>query len=240
VRLHREEKTELANVTTFNLDEYYALPPGIRRVIIISCSRSSSTTSIVPRACIHLPDGTVPRGEVEAHCAAVTRKQSAAGGIDFQILGIGRTGHIGFNEPGSPRRSLTRLVTLDPLTRNDAAGDSEATNRFFSPTKNNAITMGVRSILNAKRVVLMAWVSTGGDRRGRRRRRVTAKSRPRFCMEHDNAVYVLDQAAAGALTRQRTPSAARSARRQGCLDERMTAPRQFSGFRNAAERRSSS
>ncbi len=98
----------------------------------------------VPRDHIHLPDGTVPRGDVEAHCTAYEEKIRAAGGIDFQILGIGRTGHIGFNEPGSPRRSLTRMVTLDPLTRNDAAGDFGGDEH----TPQHALTMGVRSILN--------------------------------------------------------------------------------------------
>ena len=111
------------------------------------------------------------KAEIDAQCAAYEAKIRAAGGIDLQILGIGRTGHIGFNEPGSRRRSLTRLVTLDPLTRRDAAGDfggDEHTPRF-------ALTMGVRTILAAPGVVLMAWgqhkaeVVRGGGGGGLRR-----------------------------------------------------------------------
>src|SRR5258708_3516449 len=123
VRLHREEKLSFANVTTFNLDEYYPLAPehaqSYRRFM-----RTHLFDHVdVDPARTHLPSGTVPKPEVDAHCAAYEEAIAAAGGIDLQILGIGRTGHIGFNEPGSPRHSLTRLVTLDPLTRRDASAD---------------------------------------------------------------------------------------------------------------------
>jgi len=88
VRLHREEKLSFANVTTFNLDEYYALPPGHPQSYHHFMQSQLFDHIDVPRACIHLPDGTVPRGEVEAHCAAYEETIRAAGGIDFQILGI--------------------------------------------------------------------------------------------------------------------------------------------------------
>ena len=162
----------------------------------------------------------MPKGGVDAHCAAYEEMIRAAGGIDFQLLGVGRTGHIAFNEPGSPRRSPTRLVTLDPLTRRDAAGDFGGNEH----TPLHALTMGVRTILAARRIVLMAW---GQHKAGIVRTAVegepTTQVSASFLQEHDNAVFVLDQPAAGALTRHRTPWLLGSLAEQGLeWDERMT------------------
>lgn len=220
VRIHREEGLSFANVTTFNLDEYCPLPPENPQSYRHFMRTHLFDHVDINPARTHLPIGTTPKAQVDAHCMAYEDKIRAAGGIDLQILGIGRTGHIGFNEPGSPRHSLTRLVTLDPLTRRDAAGDfggDEHTPRY-------ALTMGVRSILNARRVVLMAWgqhkaeiVRTAVE--GEANARVSAS----FLQEHDNACFVLDSAAAGALTRCRTPWLVGPLTDQGLAwDERMT------------------
>ena len=220
VRLHREEGLSFANVTTFNLDEYYPLPPehaqSYRRFMR---THLFDHVDLDPARC-HLPSGTVGKTEVDAHCTAYEAMIAAAGGIDFQILGIGRTGHIGFNEPGSARHSLTRLVTLDPLTRRDAAGDFGGD----AATPRHALTMGVSSILQARRVVLMAWGQHKADIvraavEGEVNTHVTAA----FLQEHSNALYVLDAAAAGSLTRYRTPWLVGSLSDQGLAwDERMT------------------
>jgi glucosamine-6-phosphate deaminase len=156
VRLHREEGLSFANVTTFNLDEYYPLSPEHAQSYRSFMRRHLFDHVDLDPARTHLPSGTVAKHEVDAHCAAYEAAIRAAGGIDFQILGIGRTGHIGFNEPGSPRHSLTRLVTLDPLTRRDAAGDFGG----IDSTPRHALTMGVRSILDARRVVTWLGAST--------------------------------------------------------------------------------
>lgn len=202
VRMHREEGLSFANVTTFNLDEYYPLPPthpqSYRHFMRIHLFDHVD----IPPERTHVPDGTVPSGSVEAHCREYEERIRAAGGIDFQVLGIGRTGHIGFNEPGSARRSRTRLVTLDPVTRRDAAGDfggDEHTPRY-------AITMGVRTILEARRLVLMAW----GQHKAQIVRAavegaVSVQVTASFLQEHDHAAFVLDDAAASCLTRFRTP-----------------------------------
>lgn len=220
VRLHREEKLSFSNVTTFNLDEYYPITPDDAQ----SYRRFMRTHLFdhvdLDPARTHVPLGTVAKAEVDAHCAAYEEQILAAGGIDFQILGIGRTGHIGFNEPGSPRHSLTRLVTLDPLTRRDAAGDfggDEQTPRF-------ALTMGVRSILNARRVVLMAWGQHKSDVvRAAVEGSVNAQVTASFLQEHANALFVLDQAAAGSLTRHRAPWLTGPLSDQGLAwDDRMT------------------
>ena len=220
VRLHREEGLSFANVTTFNLDEYYPLPPehaqSYRRFMR---THLFDHVDLDPARC-HLPSGTVGKTEVDAHCTAYEAMIAAAGGIDFQILGIGRTGHIGFNEPGSARHSLTRLVTLDPLTRRDAAGDFGGD----AATPRHALTMGVSSILQARRVVLMAWGQHKADIvraavEGEVNTHITAS----FLQEHPHSLFVLDAAAAGSLTRYRTPWLVGSLSDQGLAwDERMT------------------
>ena len=220
VRLHREEGLSFANVTTFNLDEYYPLgaeqPQSYRHFMR---THLFDRVDIDP-AHTHLPSGTVTKSEVDGHCAAYEEAIRAAGGIDLQLLGIGRTGHIGFNEPGSPRHSLTRLVTLDPLTRRDAAADFGGD----MATPRHALTMGVRSILDARRVILIAWGQHKADIvrqaiEGEVNSQVTAS----FLQEHANALYVLDAAAAGSLTRYRTPWLIGPLAEQGLAwDERMT------------------
>lgn len=220
VRLHREAGLSFANVTTFNLDEYYGLPPEhpqsyrhfMRQHLFDHVDLAPGRT--------HVPEGMVPKAEVDAYCAAYEEKIRGAGGIDFQILGIGRTGHIGFNEPGSQRRSLTRLVTLDPLTRRDAAGDFGGDEH----TPRHAITMGVRTIMNARRVVLMAW---GQHKAGIVRAAIEGEVTPHvtasFLQEHENAAFVLDEAAAGSLTRYRTPWLVGPVEEQGLAwDEHLT------------------
>ncbi len=122
VRLHREEGLSFAQVVTFNLDEYYPLTPD-RPQSYAHFMRTHLFDHIdIPRENIHIPSGGVAQAEVDAHCRAYEEKIRAAGGIDLQILGIGRTGHIGFNEPGSSSRSRTRPRHLDPLTRRDGRG----------------------------------------------------------------------------------------------------------------------
>ena len=202
IRLHKEEGLSFASVTTFNLDEYYPLPPSHPQSYRHFMQANLFDQIDIPAEQTHVPDGTVPLAAVDASCQHYEEQIRAAGGIDFQILGIGRTGHIGFNEPGSARRSRTRMVTLDPLTRRDAAGDfggEEHTPRY-------AITMGVRSILEARRVVLMAWGQHKAEIvRTALEGPVTSQVTASFLQEHDRAEFILDHAAAGALTRFRTP-----------------------------------
>jgi glucosamine-6-phosphate deaminase len=156
----------------------------------------------IPAEQIHVPDGTVPRTEVFAYCQDFEEKIRAVGGLDVQILGIGRTGHIGFNEPGSGRDSRTRLVTLDALTRRDAARDFLGE----SNVPRHAITMGVGTILDARRIVLLAW--------GEAKARVLAHAiedaptetlPASFLQGHPDVRVLLDHAAAAELTRVKLP-----------------------------------
>ena len=153
VRLHKEEGLSFRNVITFNLDEYFGLsdnhPESYHQFMWERLFKHVD----IPKDNVHVPSGTLSRSEVYAFCESYEKAIEDAGGLDYQILGIGRTGHIGFNEPGSTRDSITRLVTLDSLTRLDAARD------FLGETNVPlyAITMGVGTILKARKLVLMAW-----------------------------------------------------------------------------------
>jgi glucosamine-6-phosphate deaminase len=202
IRLHKEEGLDFGRVITFNLDEYYPMAPNDPH----SYHRWMQETffdhvNILPQN-IHIPDGTLAKEQVEDSCAHYEQLIRRAGGIDLQILGIGRTGHIGFNEPGSTRTSRTRRVTLDPVTRRDAAGD------FFGipNVPHQGLTMGVGTILDARNVVLMAF----GEHKAAIVQRavegeVTDAIAASFLQKHADATFILDAAAAGHLTAVRQP-----------------------------------
>ncbi len=202
IRLHRDEGLSFANVTTFNLDEYHPMGPDeLQSYVRFMREHLFDHVDIDPNAA-HVPDGTIAREDVPAHCAAYERRIEEAGGIDLQLLGIGRTGHVGFNEPGSSRESRTRLITLDRVTRLDAASD------FFGEPNvpRKAITMGVASIMAARRVILMAW---GENKAPVVRDAIEGPISPlvaaSYLQEHANAQFVLDEAAAAELTRFKSP-----------------------------------
>jgi len=202
IRMHRDEGLEFTDVVTFNLDEYYPMDPGsIHSYHRFMWENLFDHIDIRPEN-VHIPRGDLARDEVEAHCATFEAAIRAAGGIDFQILGIGQTGHIGFNEPGSPPGSRTRLVALDTITRRSAAGD------FFGEhnVPAEAITMGIATILEAKEVVLIA---TGEHKAAIVRRAVEGEIdlaiAATYLQRHPNVTFFLDAAAAADLTRMRTP-----------------------------------
>lgn len=202
VRLHKEEHLSFKNVITFNLDEYYQMQPDSQQSYArFMQEHLFEYIDILPEN-IHIPDGTIAKDAVNDYCRQYEQQIREAGGIDIQILGIGRTGHIGFNEPGSRRDSLTRLITLDRMTRNDAASD------FYSEqyVPRHAITMGVGTILSARRVILMAW---GEGKAGIVRKTVegdiTDLIPATFLQEHPNVAIVLDDASAAELTCIKTP-----------------------------------
>src|SRR5438445_126053 len=143
IRLHREEGLDFSDVVTFNLDEYYPMKPeSIHSYHRFMRENLLNHINVKPQN-IHIPKDDVPRDDVEEECDKYELAIKKAGGVDLQILGIGKTGHIGFNEPGSGADSRTRRISLDTVTRRDAAGD------FFGednvPTE--AITMGVATIM---------------------------------------------------------------------------------------------
>jgi glucosamine-6-phosphate deaminase len=202
VRMHQEEGLSLANVVTFNLDEYFPMEPlELQSYNRFMREHLFDLVDISKENC-HVPDGTVPFEKVGEYCRWYEEQIVKAGGIDIQLLGIGRTGHVGFNEPGSGVASRTRLITLDRVTRIDAASD------FFGQENvpRRAITMGVGTILDARQIVMLAF----GEHKSTIVARavegeVTHSIAASFLQEHPNAQVVLDQAAADGLTRQQSP-----------------------------------
>ena len=196
IRLHQEEDLSFRNVLTFNLDEYYGLPRGHPQSYHAFMRRTLFDHLDIPSSQTHLPDGMVAEGEVPEHCAAYEEKIRAAGGIDLQLLGIGRSGHIGFNEPGAEQDSVTRLVPLCPITRQDAAPAFGGLDRV--PT--HAITMGVSTILRARRITLLAWGSGKAGIVARAYRTSPTPDLPAsFLHTHENCSLLLDREAASEL-----------------------------------------
>ncbi|QHT71932.1 glucosamine-6-phosphate deaminase [Rhodocytophaga rosea] len=202
VRMHKEEGLSFANVITFNLDEYFPIQPdSLQSYVRFMHEYLLDHIDIKPEN-IHIPDGTLKREDVSKFCSDYEMKIKSVGGIDIQILGIGRTGHIGFNEPGSSNRSTTRLITLDHITRIDAASD------FFAEENvpRRAITMGVGTILQSKKIFLMAWGEGKSNVVKRTVEGDISESVPAtYLQNHPNVEVILDQAAAAQLTRVKTP-----------------------------------
>lgn len=202
VRMHKEEGLSFENVITFNLDEYWPMSKdNFQSYHHFMHENLFDHIDIKPEN-IHIPDGEVKSSQVRSFCQEYEAKIGALGGLDFQLLGIGRTGHIGFNEPGSNQNSRTRLVNLDHITREDAAEGFQGLE--FVPKR--AITMGIATVLSAKRVVLMAW----GQKKSAVIQQavegaITSTLPSSFLQLHKNTTLVLDEEAAADLTRIKTP-----------------------------------
>ncbi len=202
VRLHREEGLSFKQVITFNLDEYYPMKPASAQSYVSFMKQHLFDHIDIDMNDVHIPDGTLALKDIPAFCLEYERQITALGGIDLQILGIGRTGHIGFNEPGSAPNSGTRLVTLDDLTRRDASRDFGG--KANVPTK--AITMGIGTIFKAREVILMAWntkkasiikKAVEGD--------ISSDVPATYLQLSDQVEFILDEDAASELTRFNTP-----------------------------------
>ncbi|VAW24684.1 Glucosamine-6-phosphate deaminase [hydrothermal vent metagenome] len=202
VRMHKEEDLSFSNVITFNLDEYYPMDKSnIQSYYYFMHEHLFNHVDILPEN-VHIPNGTVTSNELHQYCIEYEKMIEENGGIDLQLLGIGRTGHIGFNEPGSHFNSETRSITLDYITRADAASAFLGIDNV--PKK--AITMGIRTVRKAKRIILLAWghnkslvikKTIEGE--------VSSKVPATYLQYHKNTTFVLDVEAASELTRINTP-----------------------------------
>jgi len=202
IRLHKEEGLSFSNVVTFNLDEYYPMQPDAKQSYVRFMNENLFDHIDINSDNINIPSGVLQREDIEDFCLKYEQKISGFGGIDLQLLGIGRTGHIGFNEPGSAPNSGTRLVTLDELTRRDASRDFGGLANV--PTK--AITMGIGTIFKAKEIILMAWnekkasivkKAVEGE--------LSADVPATYLQLSPHVEFILDEDAASALTRFDTP-----------------------------------
>lgn len=202
VQFHKEGRLSFKNVVTFNLDEYFPMEPdSIHSYVRFMNEHLFDHIDIEPYN-VHIPDGSLSKEDIRKYCMDYEEKIQNVGGIDIQVLGIGRTGHIGFNEPGSSLSSKTRLVRLDRVTRLDAASD------FFGEENvpRRAITMGVGTIMNARRIILMAWGEGKAPIIQQAVEGEIKESVPAtFLQHHENCDFVLDDAASSFLTRVKTP-----------------------------------
>lgn len=202
VRLHKEEGLSFKNVITFNLDEYYPMQPDSLHSYVYFMNEYLFDHIDIKPENIHIPDGTLERDDVYDYCQNYEQKIKDVGGLDIQILGIGRTGHVGFNEPGSAITSNTRLIALDSLTMLDAASS------FFGVENvpRRAITMGVGTIMAAHKIYLLAW---GEGKAGIIQKtvegEVTSSIPATFLQKHSNTEVILDEASSAELTRVKIP-----------------------------------
>ena len=202
IRLHKEESLSFQNVITFNLDEYFPMDADAPQSYVKFMHDYLFDHIDIRPENIHIPDGTLTLEEVGDYCSQYEKKIRSYGGIDIQILGIGRTGHVGFNEPGSWLDSKTRLVRLDSLTMRDARKD------FFreEDVPFRAITMGIDTIMNAKTIYLMAWGQHKAEIVRRSIEGEISSSIPcTYLQKHPNVKFFVDQAASEQLTRVNTP-----------------------------------
>ena len=202
VRLHQEEGLSFKNVITFNIDEYYPISShSFQSYHQYMRSHLFNHIDILPQN-IHIPDGTIILESVHDYCREYEKKIEDAGGIDLMLLGIGRTGHIGFNEPGSGRNTHTRIITLDTVTRQEDANQFQG----FGNVPRRAITMGIDTILSARKIILTAF--------GEYKAKVIQKAIEEdpdslipasFIQWHPNAKIILDSSASAQLIRVKTP-----------------------------------
>ena len=202
IDFHKNEKLSFKNVVTFNLDEYYGLEKDHKQSYHHFMDENLFNHIDIKRTNINIPDGLIDKKNIDKYCKEYEKKIESLGGIDIQILGIGVNGHIGFNEPGSNLNSITRLVKLDYQTRNDARLN-------FNGIKNvptSAITMGIKTILNSKRIILIAW-GQGKSEAIRRavELRKNIKIPASLLQSHNNTTFILDNLSSALLTRISQP-----------------------------------
>ena len=202
VRYHKEEGLSFKNVVTFNLDEYFPMQKNsAQSYYYFMHEHLFDHVDILPEN-VNVPDGSIAVEDVYQYCLDYEAKIDSYGGLDFQLLGIGRTGHIGFNEPGSHYNSSTRLVTLDYLTKADAASDFHG----IDNVPKRAITMGIKTIKSAKRIVLMAW----GNKKAEIIKEAvegkeTSSIPATFLQDHPKTTILLDEESCSELKRFKTP-----------------------------------
>ncbi|MFW6268270.1 MAG: glucosamine-6-phosphate deaminase, partial [Marinilabiliaceae bacterium] len=202
IRMHKEEGLSFKNVITFNLDEYYPMSPDSPQSYVRFMYENLFDHIDIKEENIHIPDGTLEINEIEKYCAEYEEKIKSYGGIDIQLLGIGRSGHIGFNEPGSAINSTTRLVRLDPVTISDAVKDFGSEEAV--PVR--AITMGINTILSAKKIILVAW---GKNKsivvKKMVEEPVTSAVPASYLQMHDDVTIFVDKDATTELSRTKAP-----------------------------------
>jgi glucosamine-6-phosphate deaminase len=201
VRLHKEEGLSFKNVISFNLDEYYPIDKDAYQSYWSFMHRHLFNHVDIDPSNIHLPNGNAPKEEMKKYCESFEKMIEAVGGIDLQILGIGQNGHIGFNEPGSSILSKTRLINLENSTR--IANSYEF--QTISKVPRLAVTMGISTILKAKKILLMAWGNKADIVAKSVEGNITETIPASILQQHADCSFVIDEIASKALTRINSP-----------------------------------
>ncbi len=201
VRMHKEEGLSFKNVITFNLDEYYPIERAAFQSYWSFMHRHLFNHIDIDKNNIHIPNGELGKEEVKKYCQHYDQLIESMGGIDLQVLGIGNNGHIGFNEPGSSIFSKTRITSLDNSTR--VANSFEFQN--ISQVPRMAITMGISTIMKAKKVLLMAWGMKAPIVLKSVEGHVTEQIPASILQQHNDCTFILDETAANELTRIKSP-----------------------------------
>lgn len=202
IRIHKEESLSFYNVIAFNLDEYYPIEKDDNNSYYHFMNENLFDHIDIPKENINIPSGEISEKEIKKFCSSYEKKIDKNGGIDIQLLGIGRTGHIGFNEPGSHFNSITRLITLDHTTRFDASKSFNGIENV--PSK--ALTMGIRTIFNSKRIIMMAWgIQKSHIVKKSVENNITSLIPTTYLQNHKNTTLVLDKECSSELTRFKTP-----------------------------------
>ena len=202
IRIHKEESLSFYNVIAFNLDEYYPIEKDDNNSYHHFMNENLFDHIDIPKENINIPSGEISEKEIKKFCSSYEKKIDKNGGIDIQLLGIGRTGHIGFNEPGSHFNSTTRLITLDHTTRFDASKSFNGIENV--PSK--ALTMGIRTIFNSKRIIMMAWgIQKSHIVKKSVENNITSLIPTTYLQNHKNTTLVLDKECSSELTRFKTP-----------------------------------
>ena len=202
IKIHNEESLSFYNVIAFNLDEYFPIEKDDNNSYHHFMNENLFDHIDIPKENINIPSGDINEKEIKRFCSSYEKKIDKNGGIDIQLLGIGRTGHIGFNEPGSHFNSITRLITLDHTTRFDAS-------KSFNGIENvpsRALTMGIRTIFNSKRIIIMAWgIQKSHIVKKSVENNITSLIPTTYLQNHKNTTLVLDKECSSELTRFKTP-----------------------------------
>jgi glucosamine-6-phosphate deaminase len=198
VRLHKEQGLDFSKVVTFNLDEYLGLSAEHPQSFHCFMRENFFQHVNVKPENIHIPDGMIG-GDYEKYCNSYERTIREAGGIDLQVLGIGRNGHIGFNEPTSSFGSRTRLKVLT----NETIEDNRKSFGAGEEMPECAITMGIGTILEAKKILLLATGSSKAETVAEEIVGPISASVTASCLQlHADVTFVIDEAA-GARLKQR-------------------------------------
>lgn len=198
VRLHKEENLSFKNVITFNLDEYWPMNKNSRHSYHKFMFDNLFNHIDIDKKNINIPKGNVSSNKLEKHCIKFENKIRELGGLDLQLLGIGRNGHIGFNEPGTLKSSVTRKVRIEHTTRFDASEEFGG----IDNVPKEAISMGTKTILNAKKIILVAW---GSGKSKIIKKAIEEKESDivpaSLLQSHNNTLFVLDKDSAANLKR---------------------------------------